>query len=532
MPFSWFLAIRYLKPKRSFLSIITIISVLGVALGVAVLLVVISVMNGFDSRIRKEILKFSEPVKVIAPRYSLVTDLGGDSNGPAQPDWQILMAELRRHPEVLSVSPVIRTTALLDRKMSAEEQDLQSETGSRPSVAEAVIIGVDTGDTAQMERLQEHLQTGVGKVELEGASILLTEDLQDKISVSVREEVEQTLDTEFGAQDHSAVLAYGPNFLAEWQQRHRDDQRLEEIETAVRKEGAMPLREWQALWEKQESEKRKAATEKEEEYEPAPVPAPPGDPPSETIRELRQKEQQLVMKDRKQPAAEELQLTGVIPVSRLKQVGFVSLHTAQSMSGAGRKIDHLALTLKDPYRAGEVKSMLKPGLPEGWHAVTWMEEHEQFFQTIAMERSIMYFILSCIVVVAAFCIMNTTIVMAVQKRREIGLMTALGARRSQIIALFTNNGAVIGMAGVVLGFFLGITLLHYRNEFREWLSQALGIQVFPAEIYHLPSLPSEARAGDYFLICGGAFLLCAVAALIPAWVVARLDPARALRTDR
>ena len=75
-----------------------------------------------------------------------------------------------------------------------------------------------------------------------------------------------------------------------------------------------------------------------------------------------------------------------------------------------------------------------------------------------------FVVLLAIIVVAAFCITNTTIVMAVQKRREIGLMRALGAKTSQIIALFTNNGIVIGIMGVTMGYIGGNVFLHYRNR--------------------------------------------------------------------
>jgi lipoprotein-releasing system permease protein len=78
---------------------------------------------------------------------------------------------------------------------------------------------------------------------------------------------------------------------------------------------------------------------------------------------------------------------------------------------------------------------------------------------------------------------------------------------------------------------LGLTVLHYRNPFRDWLSAQLHIEVFPAGIYEFEGIPAEVVPHDVAIICVGAFLLCSLAALAPAWVAARLDPVKALRVD-
>jgi len=133
--------------------------------------------------------------------------------------------------------------------------------------------------------------------------------------------------------------------------------------------------------------------------------------------------------------------------------------------------------------------------------------------------------------VAAFGIMNTLITVTVQKTREIGIMKALGARTAQIVGVFVFQGMVVGVFGTITGLALGMTLVQFRNEFSQWLAQTLRVEVFPASVYGFTEIPAEVVASDVIIICVSAFLICSVAALIPAWFAARLDPVKALRME-
>ena len=136
-----------------------------------------------------------------------------------------------------------------------------------------------------------------------------------------------------------------------------------------------------------------------------------------------------------------------------------------------------------------------------------------------------------LIVIAAFSIMNTLITVTVQKTREIGVMKALGARTWQIVWVFLAQGMLVGFFGNAIGLGLGMTLIRYRNEFKEWLANTLHIQLFPADIYEFSSIPAEVVPHDVIIICISAFLICSVAALIPAYFAARLDPVKALRYE-
>jgi lipoprotein-releasing system permease protein len=174
---------------------------------------------------------------------------------------------------------------------------------------------------------------------------------------------------------------------------------------------------------------------------------------------------------------------------------------------------------------------LAASIPEHLRLFTWIDENQEIFDAIRMERNTLFFLLLFIVVVAAFSIMNTLITVTVMKTREIGVMKALGANRSQIIWVFLTQGMFVGVLGNVTGVALGLGVLQWRNEFKDWLSDRLGIPIFPPGIYQFSKIPAEIIPSWIAIICISAFVICSLAALFPAMVAARLDPVKALRHD-
>ncbi|MES2708723.1 MAG: ABC transporter permease [Verrucomicrobiota bacterium] len=469
MKFSWFIALRYLKPRGTFVSVITLISVAGVALGVGVLLVVIAVMSGFEKKIKEEFLK-AEPALVVRDQsreWGLPE--GAEETGA---DWRRVQAILKQVPEVISVSPIITTTAVVEKKPTAEEEKILHDENRSTQEAQTVLIGIDPQDTVQMERLQRLMdKNGTGNFELAGQSIILSENLASRVG------------REFPLiPGESEVNAFGPAFLREYRNYYQEQQRA---------------------------------------------------------RNSKEQQQAVEEKDRDLPLPEELTIQGILTDAKLQgqASGYISLKTAQKMAGTGKGIDAFTVEVKDPYRAGEVKEQILVALANNhledtWLPVTWMETHKTYFDAIANERGMMYLVLAFISLVAAFCIMNTMITMAVQKRREIGMMRALGAKVSQIISLFVAKGLVVASFGVGSGYLLGSLVLHYRNTLRNWIGNTFDWQIFDERIYGLSEIPANPRMVDNLLICGIAFVLCTLAAVPPAFLVGRMDPARALRSDR
>jgi lipoprotein-releasing system permease protein len=197
----------------------------------------------------------------------------------------------------------------------------------------------------------------------------------------------------------------------------------------------------------------------------------------------------------------------------------------------GGRVNGIGVEIQDPEsaRAFAISMVEADLLPFDWDASTWMDRHHQRLSAVQNERVMMYFVLFFVVLVAAFSVMNTTITVTVQKRREIGILTSLGARVNQIIGIFMTQAAVVAVLGTLLGYLGGKTVLYFRNDLRRFLAEQLNVDIFPADIYALSSIPSHTVPMDIGIICITSIVLCLIGAFIPAFFAARVDPAVALR---
>jgi lipoprotein-releasing system permease protein len=230
----------------------------------------------------------------------------------------------------------------------------------------------------------------------------------------------------------------------------------------------------------------------------------------------------------------ELTVTGIFETGHYlhdSEFLLVPIYVAQELYGLGDALHGLTVKTDNPYGADRVKQAINQFLEPPQFAQTWIEMNKQFFEAVRLERTVMFFLLFFIVVVAAFGIMSTLITVTVQKRREIGIVKALGANISQIVWIFLGQGTVVGLFGTLTGLGLGMTLIRYRNEFSHWLASTFHIEIFPREVYQFSQIPAQIVPQDVWIICISAFVICSVAALIPAYFAARLDPVKALRYE-
>jgi lipoprotein-releasing system permease protein len=428
LPFSLFLALRYLKPKRTFVSIITLVSVFGVTLGVMVLILVISVMTGFDRELRQKVIDFDAHILV-------TTD-------DIMNNWRDLTVKIRNTPEVVATAPYIQGPVIVEfhnRRLAP------------------MIRGVDPDEEEKVIPLRKFIKKG--KLDLSGDTTVIGVELAQKLGVTVGDK----------------VTIYSPGNLG------------------------VVLDKLKALEQKKGQEKEQAVDDLREVVLP-----------------------------------KELTVTGIFQTGQYlhdSEFLLVPVFIGQELYGLGDSLHGITVKTVDPYDAAHVKEAIENFLPPNEYAQTWIEMNKQYFDAVRLERTVMAFLLFFIVVVAAFGIMNTLITVTVQKRREIGIMKAVGATIGQIIGVFLFQGMVVGVFGTLTGLGLGMTLIRFRNEFSQWLAHTLHIEIFPREVYQFSEIPAEVIPSDVVKICIAAFIICSLAALIPAYFAARVDPVKALRYE-
>ncbi len=209
----------------------------------------------------------------------------------------------------------------------------------------------------------------------------------------------------------------------------------------------------------------------------------------------------------------------------------VPLENAQELYDLKDGVHGLAVKTKDPYQVRPIQDRVNEAIDGNGFAISWYDENRERFEAIQMEKQVMFLLLSVTGLVAGFAITNTFITQTVQKTREIGILKALGATRPQIVWVFLFQGMIVGVIGTIAGLGLSLLLLHYRNDFRDWLNNTFHTSIFPPGIYEFNGIPAEVLPSDLVIICIGAFCLCSLAAFIPAWLAAGMDPVKALRVD-
>lgn len=207
---------------------------------------------------------------------------------------------------------------------------------------------------------------------------------------------------------------------------------------------------------------------------------------------------------------------------------FVPLHLAQDLAGLEQAVEGIALRLDDPYLADSFAADARASLGPDWSLLTWGQQYGAFFALIEQQRGMMYFTLSFIMLISAFSMMAVMFTVTIQKRREIGVMKALGAAPGQIVRVFLYQGMILGTFGAILGVLLGRLVIHYIAEIQGFM-RTLGFDPFTSSFTGFNRLPAYNNPREQVLFGLMAFVLCSLAALVPAWFAARSDAAKSLR---
>ena len=407
MRFSLFLALKYLKPKRSVTSVITCVSVIGVLLGVAVVVIVRAVMTGFGDLWQEKILDFKPHVT-----------LRSQGLGPVIRGEETLAKQISEIPGVTAVSPEINTPVMLQ---------------FRGRIATPVVLGVDP------DRIGGAYNIGApraGSYDLEGDSIVLGIDLARSLGVWVGDD----------------VTVYSPKTLAS------------------RDEIFLPLK-WRVTG----------------------------------IFSSGQRDYDAHFAICSLPNARDLM--GL-------EDGVFAVHVKTSAPADAPTLDAICARIADIAPVCRVE--------------TWRQTDRQIFNALAVEKNMTAFLLMLITVVALFCVMNTLLVLTVQKTSEIGLLKALGFSKLKIMGAFMVHGLVQVTTGTVLGLGVSYVVLRNLQNIVEQLAR-FGVEVFPKEIYGLDAIPYRLTGADLVWVVAVVYVFGLLASFVPAFLAASKNPVEALK---
>jgi len=409
--FERMVAFRYLRARRQegFVSVIAIFSLLGIALGVATLIIVMSVMNGFRADLLARIL-------------GLNGDLGVYAESGGLSDFDAAAQKVREVPGVARVTPLVEGQVMAT-----------SEAGA----AGALVRGIRPEDLRSLRLLADHIVQGT-----------LADFDDDGVAVGDR------LARRLGVAVGRPITVVSPQGTA----------------TAF---GTMP----------------------------------------------RVKTYHVVA------------LFNVGMYEYDNSFIYAPLDAAQLFFRLPGEVSSLEVFVADPDRVREERRLIDAALGGHVRIVDWQQANSSLFNAVEIERNVMFLILTLIIVVAAFNIISSMIMMVKDKGRDIAILRTMGASRAMILRIFMLSGVSIGIVGTIAGFALGVAFTRNIEAIRQFVQHIVGTDLFAAEIYFFTRIPARIDSSEVAAVVIMALALSFLATLYPSWRAARLDPVEALRYE-
>ncbi len=410
-PLEAFIGLRYTRAKRRnhFISFISLVSVLGIAVGVTALITVISVMNGFDRELKDRIL-------------GMVSHATIEGVGETLREWPTALERANAHPRVLGAAPYVERQAMLQ--------------GAR--VSGAIVRGVEPALEDSVSEVGRRMTQGkLADLVPGGFGIVLGKELAMMLGVAVG--------------DHVTVFA--PEFSA----------------TPI---GAIPrMKRFRVIG----------------------------------VFEAGMQEYD----------------------SGLAVLNIRDAETLYRLDGP----TGIRLRLDDMFQAYAVARDLGQDLGQFYRVSDWMQGHSNFFKAIAMEKKVMFLILSLIVAVAAFNLVSTLVMLVQDKQADIAILRTLGQSPASVMGTFMVQGVLVGTLGIVLGVAAGVLLALNLSDLVHWIERTFHVSFLSPDVYYISELPSELHWPDVVWITLTAFVFCTFATLYPARRAAKTEPAAALRYE-
>jgi lipoprotein-releasing system permease protein len=410
-PFERMVAFRYLRARRQegFISVIAIFSLLGIALGVATLIIVMSVMNGFRAELLGRILGLNGHLGVYG------------TQGPL-PDYDRLAGEVGKIPNVTRVVPLV------------EGQVMATNEGRSSG---ALVRGLKLDDLKHGE-IGSHMRQG-SLDELGQDDVVVGTRMAQKLGLRVGEDV-----TLISPQGNPTPFGTVPRIKA------------------YRVAGTFELGMY--------------------EYDSSYV--------------------------------------------------FMPLAEAQAFFKVpGNAVTSLEVFTPDPDNVSRIRGELASVVGDRGRTFDWQQANSGFFNAVQVERNVMFLILTLIIVVAAFNIISSMIMLVKDKGRDIAILRTMGATRGMVLRIFMLAGASVGVVGTLAGFLLGLGFSANIEKIRQVLQFLTGTELFDPTIYFLSQLPAKVDPGEVTLVVGMGLALSFLATIYPSWRAARLDPVEALRYE-
>ncbi len=210
---------------------------------------------------------------------------------------------------------------------------------------------------------------------------------------------------------------------------------------------------------------------------------------------------------------------------------FMPLTAAQQFFNLPDAITTIEMFTSDPQKTPDYMDDVVSQIPSDLTVYDWRQSNGSFFNALQVERNVMFLILTLIILVAAFNIVSSMIMLVKDKAKDIAILRTIGASRRSMLKIFVLAGGMIGVAGTAAGTALGIGFATNIETIRQGLQNLTGTELFSAEIYFLTQLPAQVNWSEVISVVVMALVISLLATLYPAWRAAKLDPVEVLRYE-